>query len=197
MDSLDSFLSLERIKTRTEVIDKAVCSLMLNLDWAEFGVFDGKSARYMLSKLHSDLHFYLFDSFNGLPEDWKFSDGRLKGKFKKGTFSLKGNAPKFDDNRAVVYCGLFKDTIPKFIEEHKEPLSLVHVDCDLYSSTSDVLRGINNLIVSGTILLFDEFYGYDNIGWVEHEYRAFMEFASNREFEYIARGKEQAVIRIK
>ena len=171
------------------------------LDWAEFGVYKGQSALF-LEKYLKDNDLFLFDSFVGLPEAWKFKDGRLWGNHKAGHFKLKENEiPVFNNSNVHIIKGWFKDTVPVFASKHKEPLGLIHIDCDIYSSTKDVLEGINNLIVSGTIIVFDEFYNYDNEneGWKDHEYKAFIEYIEkyNRVCEYIARTKkEQVVLRI-
>lgn len=170
-----------------------------NLDWAEFGVYKGVSAKYLLRYLKNNL--YLFDSFEGLPEDWKFKDGRIWNDRKKGYFNLKNNIPKFNNERAIIKKGWFKETIPQFVKEHKNPLGLIHIDCDIYSSTKDIFDNLNPLIIPGTIIVFDEYYNYDNEnqGWKEQEYKAFQEFVKkyNRQYEYIARtSKEQMIIKI-
>jgi len=38
--------------------------------------------------------------------------------------------------------GLFGDTIPKFLEQHEEPVSFLHVDCDLWSSTVTIFKAL-------------------------------------------------------
>ena len=63
---------------------------------------------------------------------------------------------------AILYKGLFRDTIPHFLTDHKTPLSFIHIDCDLYSSAKDVLFGLNEKIIPGTVLLFDEFLRGEN-----------------------------------
>jgi hypothetical protein len=34
--------------------------------------------------------------------------------------------------------------------------SIVHIDCDLYSSTKEVLNFLENIVFPGTILIFDD-----------------------------------------
>ena len=41
-----------------------------DFSWAEFGTFKGVSARIFLQFLPQNKNFYLFDSFEGLPEEW-------------------------------------------------------------------------------------------------------------------------------
>jgi hypothetical protein len=76
-------------------------------------------------------------------------------------------------------------------------VSFMHVDCDLYSSTKTVLNSFRRGIVRGTVILFDEIFGYE--GFERYEYRAFMEFAreQGRAFETLARWNAfRAVVRI-
>jgi len=124
----------------------------VNLDWdiAEFGVYKGKTSR--LIRRFTDKKIYLFDSCEGLPEDW--------GKYKKGSFrsGYRLNLPKY----SKFYVGLFKDTIPRYRSESAYPLAFINIDCDLYSSTKDVLFNLNSRILPGTIIVFDEFSKGEN-----------------------------------
>jgi hypothetical protein len=67
------------------------------------------------------------------------------------------------------------------------PIGLLHIDCDLYSSTRTVFERIGRLVGPGTVIVFDEFYHY--FGWEAHEAKAFLEFvtAEKLEIEYLAR----------
>jgi hypothetical protein len=62
------------------------------------------------------------------------------------------------------------------------------IDCDLYSSTVTVLQACNDVIVPGTILKFDEVFGFEL--WREHEYKALQEWLLkyDRQIEWFARG---------
>tara|TARA_R100000388_G_scaffold47466_1_gene35844 strand:+ start:1482 stop:2210 length:729 start_codon:yes stop_codon:yes gene_type:complete len=151
--------------------------------WAEFGVYQGVSCKY-LSEIKYNLfpgskeRLQGFDSFEGLPEQWH-NQGTGKGKFNVG-----GNIPKIAN--VDFHKGWFKDTIPKFLKNTNKPFAFIHVDCDIYSSTVDILNNLKNRIVPGTVILFDELIGYD--AWDQHEYKAFMEFVeeNNVEFEWLA-----------
>lgn len=173
-----------------------------NLDWAEFGVYKGDSARFLLQNLPNQNSLYLFDSFKGLPEEWTFRDGRIWRGHGEGYFSMPDSGiPKFEDKRVKMRIGWFKDTIPHFVKEHNSPLGLIHIDCDIYISTKHIFDNLNNLIVPGTIIAFDEYYNYDveHGGWMDCEYKAFQEFvrSKGREYEYIAKtDREQVVVKI-
>ena len=156
----------------------------------EFGVFKGESIN-MISGIKSDKIVYGFDSFEGLPEDWRMD-------FYKGTFNQQGNLPQVNENVRLVK-GWFNETLPEFIKTHSEPCAFIHIDCDLYSSTKMVLDTLKHQIVSGTIISFDEYYNYP--GWQDDgEYKAFNDFVkeNNIEFEYLARSNlGQVSVRIK
>jgi hypothetical protein len=129
-----------------------------------------------------------FDSFEGLPEDWR--DGFGKGRF-------AGPVPEVPNAEIVI--GWFEDTLPTWTQNNEDTLnnlSLVHIDCDLYSSTKTILDNIGNYLKPGVVVVFDEYHGYP--GWFYHEHRAWVEFvaASGVEFEAVGYGPEQLVVRI-
>jgi hypothetical protein len=110
-----------------------------------------------------------------LPQDWILS-------YKKGDFSLKGRMPEDLPSNVKLVKGLFSESLPAFLEEHDEPVAFLHIDCDLYTSTTTVLSHLPSRVKSGTIILFDEFFNFPR--WQQHEYRAFMEFINETKFSY-------------
>jgi predicted O-methyltransferase YrrM len=141
----------------------------------EFGVYTGRSVNLIAERAPGET-VYGFDSFAGLPDDWRPGFGR--GAFATAPPAVRPNV------RLVV--GPFEDTLPAFLAAHAGPVSLMHVDCDLYSSTRTVLRLCRERIVAGTVVVFDEYFGYP--GWEGHEHRAFAEFVAEagRSFEYVS-----------
>ena len=135
---------------------------------------------------------YGFDSFEGLPEDWSGTTGR------KGTFSLEGKLPAIADNVELV-VGWFNRTLPSFLDTHEfKQISLLHIDCDIYSSAQTVFAMLHEKIASGTIIVFDEYFNYPL--WERHEYRAFQDFVDFRQVKYeyigLVPSKEQVAVRI-
>jgi hypothetical protein len=156
----------------------------------EFGVNTG----YTINRFadHCNNHFYGFDSFEGLPEDW------IKG-FEKSTFK-QDKLPKVRRNVTLVQ-GWFDQSLPVFICEHdleEEKIRFIHIDCDLYSSTKTVFGFLGKYIQKGTIIAFDEYFNFP--GWENHEFKAFQEWVSENdmEYEYIAfvENSAQAAVRI-
>jgi len=157
-------------------------------DYAQFGVFQGLTARFITRFLPPERRLHLFDSFEGLPEDWVST-------VPKGAFNVGGKVPKVDLSVCNIYKGWFSNTVGPFAETHGRPLSFLHLDADLYSSTMDVLRGLNQLIVPGTILLFDEYIFQGK----EHEHEALLDWSKEfgRTFEYLWRSENiQVAVRV-
>lgn len=152
----------------------------------EFGVFAGNTIN-MYSAARPDVTFYGFDSFEGLPEDW-FA-------FSKKAFSLNGNLPPVNKNVELIK-GWFDETLPPFLEKHPGHVSFVSIDCDLYSSTKTVLDLLAPRIGPGTMIYFDEYFGF--YGWQEHEFKAFQEFVTkyNIKYQYRAMGTMGVIVDI-
>ena len=114
----------------------------------EFGVATGRTLNQFAYWLHNKL-IYGFDGFDGLPEDWT-------SRMRKGFFA-RDTLPRVRSNCHLI-VGWFDQTLPKFKETIKHsPIALLHVDCDLYSSTVTVLNNLRENIVPGTVIVFDEY----------------------------------------
>lgn len=117
----------------------------------EFGVAGGASIRTLAGFVPARTVFG-FDSFEGLPEDWLHS-------YPKGSFSTGGRVPEVPPNVEILK-GLFQETLEPFLDTHQSPVSYVHLDCDLYSSTRFVLDVLerHQRFVKGSVVQFDDFY---------------------------------------
>lgn len=131
----------------------------------EFGVYRGETLK-RVAKAIPTRTVHGFDAFTGLPEDWRPG-------FAAGTFETDPSQLALPKN-CELHPGLFSETLPAFLDRHREAISFLHIDCDLYTSTTCVLDLMSERIVDGTIILFDEFFNYP--GWQNHEFRAFEEF---------------------
>lgn len=132
--------------------------------YLEFGVFEGRSMRWWAEHLTPPgARLVGFDSFDGLPEDWRPDTPR-------GHFRTAG-PPQIDDPRVSFEVGWFDQTLPNFKPPEHDQL-IVNVDCDLYTSAVTVLDWLEPHIVPGTLVYFDEFPDRD------HEMRALFESLS-------------------
>lgn len=137
----------------------------------EFGVYQGGTINLFSSMLREKV-FYGFDSFEGLPEDWK--DIVSAGHFRT-------SVPPVNKNVNLV-IGLFDQTLDNFLEENKEPISFLHLDCDIYSSVDYVLRKIENNIEDDCLIIFDDFLNFPN--YKDHSLKAFSEFLIRTNYSY-------------
>ena len=144
----------------------------------EFGVFKGHSINFMSNTLKDKL-FFGFDSFEGLQENWKGSG------LAKNHFSLRGKLPKVNDNVNLI-SGWFSSTLPQFLKNFNDQICLIHIDCDTYESSKEVLSMLKDYIDKGTVIIFDEYFGYP--GWKTGEYKALQEFIieQNINYKYLA-----------
>jgi predicted O-methyltransferase YrrM len=142
--------------------------------YLEFGVHTGGTLR-SITELAPSGSVYGFDSFEGLPEDWRTQ-------YTAGTFAVDA-LPQVPDAELVV--GWFDQTLPGFLEQHPEPVAFLHLDADLYSSTKTVLEALESRLRPGTVVVFDEYFNFP--GWELHEHRAWTEFVERTgiTFEYL------------
>jgi hypothetical protein len=148
--------------------------------YLEFGVYKGDVTRFWSQRLRnpkSRLHG--FDSFEGLPTNW------IAGK-ERGVFSTGGVLPEIRDPRVRFFKGWFDQTLPSYEPPSHEVLVVI-CDADLYSSTMFVLNQIENLIVPGTYLYFDEFHHQFD------ELRAFREFTQRTGMRFSLVGATRAL----
>jgi hypothetical protein len=143
----------------------------------EFGVGGGGTLRCIASSGAAFSRVVGFDTFRGLPEDWL-------PEWPRASFSRGGVPPEVPGAELVV--GPFSDTVRPFLEALPPDarIRLVHVDCDLHSSTAAVLTALAARLTTlrsfacggekePLWLVFDELRGY--AGSEAHELRALFE----------------------
>lgn len=175
-------------ETQKELIKYSLDETKIPGLYLEFGVFTGGTMRYM-AKNKPNATFHGFDSFEGLPGDWSGMP------FVKSTFSVGGRLPKVPAN-VSLHKGWFNETLPKWHQQYKDKVAFMHIDCDLYSSTVDILENLADRMQVGTVVLFDEYFNYPN--WENHEYKAWKEFINKYriQYEYIGFARQQVAVRI-
>ncbi len=152
------------------------CILMTNTvkgDIIELGSFRGGSVTicaYFLKKIKSSKIIYACDTFEGLPNEDKFSKktfNTVKGVFSKT--SIQRVEEKFKKygvlDKIKIIKGRFKDTLESQLS--KKRFSLAFDDCDLYDSTKYTLNFLYSRIEDNRIICFHDFYpqGYKNSVW--------------------------------
>jgi O-methyltransferase len=121
----------------------------------ELGVYRGHTAIH-LAKTMQDLgdtsRLYLFDSFQGLPEN--------EGVWKQGDLLADPDevTRRFQQfPHVTIVPGLFAETLPNLPQM---PVKLAHVDADLYHSTKDANGWLLDRVVPGGIIIIYDDYGF-------------------------------------
>ena len=153
--------------------------------WMEFGVREGTTIEQFL-KYKPTAHIHGFDSWQGLPESWDVGNKV----YQPGDMNVP--MPVFD-SRVELWKGWFDETIDPWKAKHNGTIQLLHVDGDLYSSAKTVLTKLNDRIVPGTVIIFDEIANWRLAGkmsnWCDGEWLALIEWMQtfDREVEPLAR----------
>lgn len=178
-------------------------SFGLTGDVLEFGVYQGYSALFLAKKIKQfgfkDTNIHLFDSFIGLPNAKDLDNCSYEfrsGTWVKGSMAVPCRLEKYiqkkignilSKNRVKIVKGYFEDTLTDYIKYSlKSKARLVHLDCDLYSSSKFVLEQLINheVIQDGTIFIFDDWMtsrGNPNLG----QRKAFQDvLASNQQWSF-------------
>ena len=171
-----------------ELLTFAVAEARQPGHFLEFGVFTGGTIRY-IAKLKRDTIIHGFDSFEGLPESWAGFN------LAREAFNLRGRLPRVPNN-VVLHRGWFRDTLPGWCDQNPGPISFAHVDCDVYSSTVEILESLRERLQVGTVILFDEYFNYPN--WERHEFKAWQDFVSKSgiKYDYLGYSRQQVAVRV-
>ena len=158
-------------------------------DYLEFGVFKGYAfwyAQKTASQFGFDsMRFFGFDSFQGLPEitqpDQTSHNEFYQGQFRcsKNQVEKNLNAKGVDWNKTFLIEGYFDTSLTQATKEkyRLNKVSLALIDCDLYASTVDVLAFLKEMLVDGTILMFDDWncFNKDDSRGQRRAFREFLE----------------------
>ena len=155
----------------------------------EFGVFTGDSitqtANWKTVFCGTTQPVYGFDTFTGLPTDWRPG-------YTAGAFNVPNGTSISAPSNVVLVKGLFIDTLPDLLRlidrEHQchTPVSFLHIDCDMYDGARDVLFLLGSRLRTGSIIIFDELFNYP--GYEKHEIKALYEFLAGSNLRLIPLG---------
>jgi hypothetical protein len=141
--------------------------------YLEFGAFAGGS---LIDAFHAARHygrlksmqFFVFDSFQGLPEPLGLDADELK-RYRRGEYAC--NLEQFrqnvrshgvDPDRVTCISGWYSDVLNEELKARLpiKKAAVVLIDCDLYESTVPVLEFITDYIQDGTVVVFDDWFSY-------------------------------------
>jgi predicted O-methyltransferase YrrM len=142
----------------------------------EFGVGKGSSTRLIAAHMP----VIGFDSGQGLPSDWR-------PEYRQGHFAH--GIPDIDG--ATIIPGWFEDTLPFMDFDALGTIGLLHIDCDVYSSTQTVLKWVAPHLKPGAFVVFDEFWDYDDgpgASYRDHEQKAWREYIDDSGIDWTVVG---------
>jgi O-methyltransferase len=149
-------------------------------DIVECGTWRGGMIAGMVSILGADQKYYLFDSFEGLPE---VED--IDGKAAKAWQTNKNGVDYFDNCRAdeseaqkamiisgaknfTIHKGWFNESLKSFSSPNG--IAILRLDADWYNSTMDCLTNLFPKINNGGILIVDDYYTWEGCAKAIHDY---------------------------
>ena len=155
---------------RNDIMRQSVEYLLTNKikgDYLHFGVGSGCdfiSSYKCFNKLIS-CHYYLFDSFQGLPTPGDDFDGKYeKGKytFSKENLLKQFKAEKISPSQYTITEGYFNKLSTEELKKSLplEKAAIVVLDCDLYESTTSALKLALPYLQPGALLLVGEYFNY-------------------------------------
>lgn len=136
-------------------------------DYLEFGSWGARTFSMAYDEAVKHGHkakLWAFDSFRGLPAGSGPKDEHPA--WPQGAMAMSEN----DFHQACASAGIPRDryrVVPGFYDESlakygltEEPrdVAFVYIDCDLYSSTSSVLKFLSSRLKHGAIIAFDDYF---------------------------------------
>ena len=138
-------------------------------DYFEFGLWKGKTFCYAHNMKRrfrqEDMMLFGFDSFQGLPEtDDQKDNVWCTGAFACGEKELRQilYRNRFQNKEYELVGGFYEESLNEALHQRLSgrKAAIVYVDCDLYTSTVQVLNFIRRYLVNGSIVCFDDFFHY-------------------------------------
>ena len=130
------------------------------------------------SPLNKNIYFHGLDTFQGMPENnekfFVFDKGNFEASFDDVNKRLNSL-----DEKVYLYKGLFTETANQLKNNLlNRKVSIVNIDCDIYSSTVDSLNIISDYLQVGSIILLDDYNSF-NADNNKGQRKAISEFKSN------------------
>lgn len=159
-------------------------------DYYEFGCHRCRTFRMALTEARyhnlSDMRFYAFDSFEGLPEPTSSPHINIwqKGALKTSIEDFRSMIVQhgiYVDNTEIIK-GFYNDILTPDLQQKMlatgRRIAVATVDCDLYESAVPVLKFIEPLLQEGSVIYMDDLFGGYKGNPTKGVARAFLEWQS-------------------
>ena len=169
-------------------------------DYVEFGSWGANTFRLAYEEMRSagtERHLWAFDSFEGLPEARHPADHHPG--WQPGSPLGQGGVERFHEacrqhgvprSAYTAVEGYYAETLPP-LEADTPPadIALAYIDCNMYSSTLDVLEFLGPRLKHGMLVGFDDWFCWSPTD-VSGERRALDEFLARRPEWHFERYKD-------
>ncbi len=184
-------MNLELLHNSKKTVIENNKEFLIGKSLVEFGVCRGDSLSWFhkyYSEFNIPINFMGFDSFEGLPEETKDPNSV----WHKGQFSTGGVIPEIGSRPGVTLVkGWFSESLNSQAAENLgSKIGIAHIDCDTYTSTLTCWDWMlsNDLLVDGSIIIYDDWGGYRQAGCGEYEIgeaKAHKEISEKIQFEEV------------
>jgi hypothetical protein len=149
-------------------------------DVVECGVWRGGAIAGMASLLGGNRKYFLFDSFEGLPQA-KEIDGIKAIKWQSNTsgsnyhnnctadesWAIKAMEKAGQKENSIIVKGWFENTLP---ETDIGEIFILRLDGDWYDSTMTCLNQLFHKVKVGGLIIIDDYYAWDGCSKALHDY---------------------------
>jgi O-methyltransferase len=177
----ETLLSMTRLDHLQSCIERALADDVPG-DLVEAGVWRGGGAILMRGVLAAhgvdDRMVWAADSFAGFPtarsaldRDHDFSGGYGDDFIAVDLERVRDNFRRYGllDDRVQFLVGWFRDTLPGAPVDR---IAVLHLDADLYESTSDALHALEPKVSAGGFVIVDDYGTFEQCRRAVDEYRA-------------------------
>ena len=164
----DAFMSTYEIIKDYTLVDIYRCYEIFTLikqieyidgDVVEVGTYRGGTSGIISSVLNGfklSKDFYAIDTFEGVVKVNHNDPSYKGGEHKASINEFKELFKKLNINLPTILTGIYPDDFPEF---NIEKVCFLHIDVDIYQSAKDIYESLEKKVVSGGIILFDD-YGF-------------------------------------
>ena len=148
-------------------------------DVVKCGVWRGGMSAGLATVLTGNRHYYLFDSFEGMPapteQDGASAHAWFRGEMPHSYYdncsadtSFAQAVMETTSKPFTLVKGWFNQTLPDF--EIKAPIAILRLDADWYDSIKICLEKFYPAMARGGLVLLDDYYTWDGCSRAVHDF---------------------------